>query len=195
MNSTINHAAVTEHHHKETQAPAGGTDGNGTVTAPINLGAFAGGKLQHQEGGLAHRAHQADKLLEDAVAAGVALGFEFLQHLLGGVTMALQQSHDLPFEGVELAGPFGSLTRPVAELANPPGHRLGVQLQFGGDLGDAQVLLISQLAQPPKGGVINHGAPPLKARRRMSATDCVCPLRGSVGAVGSGDSSGRASTW
>ena len=71
---------------KKDQAPAGGAHGDGTVTAPIDLGAFAGGKLQHQEGGLAHRAHQADKLLEDAVAAGVALGSEFLEHLLGGVS-------------------------------------------------------------------------------------------------------------
>ena len=37
-----------------------------------------------------HRAHPADKLLEDAVAAGIALSFELLQDLLGGVRVALQ---------------------------------------------------------------------------------------------------------
>jgi len=32
-----------------------------------------------------HRAHPADKLLEDAVTAGIALGFELLEDLLGAV--------------------------------------------------------------------------------------------------------------
>src|SRR5438445_13862907 len=91
----INHAAVAENHDKEAQATAGRAHGDGTVIAPIDLGAFAGGKLQHQEGGLAHRAHQADKLLEDAVATTVPLSFELLEQLLGGVAMALQQRYDL----------------------------------------------------------------------------------------------------
>ena len=102
----VQHPAVTEHHDKEAQAPAGRTDGDRTEAAPVHLGAFARGKLQHQEGGLAHRAHQPDELLEDAVAAGVALRLELLQELLGGVGVAFQQGDDLALEESSLLDRF-----------------------------------------------------------------------------------------
>jgi hypothetical protein len=52
-------------------------------TAPIDLRAFAGAELQPQVGGLAHRPHLVDELLEDRAASRVARGFELLEDLLG----------------------------------------------------------------------------------------------------------------
>ena len=167
----INHAAVTEHHDKEGQAPTGGADGNGTVAAPIDLGTFAGRKGQHQESGLAHRADQANKRLEDAVAPSIALGPKLLEHLLGGVRVTFQQPNDLAFEGVQFAGPLGAATTLVTGARHPLGHRLGVQSQFRSDLGNGQVLLVRQFPQLAENRVTDHGAPPARARRRMSATD------------------------
>src|SRR6476619_655786 len=51
----IEHAAVTEHHDKEGEAPAGGAYRHRAVLAPVHLSAFCGGKLQHEEGRFAHR--------------------------------------------------------------------------------------------------------------------------------------------
>ena len=124
----INHAAVTKHHHKEREAAARGAHRDGAVTAPIDLGAFAGGKLQHQEGRLAHRAHHVHKRLEDAGAAGVALGFDLLEDLLGGVAVALQHGHDRAFERVELAGPLPTLALLIGGTSHPERNRSGVQL-------------------------------------------------------------------
>jgi len=39
---------------KKLKPPAGRSDSQGTEVAPVNLSAFARGKLQHQVGGLAH---------------------------------------------------------------------------------------------------------------------------------------------
>ena len=130
-----------------------------------------GGKLQHQEGGFAHRAHQADKLLEDAVAAGIALGLELLEDLLGGVRMTFQQRDDLALERVELAGAFGALALLIAGPLHPLGDGPGIQFKFRGDLGGGQMLLIQELSKLAEDGVIDHGRPPAKARRRMSPTD------------------------
>ena len=124
----------------------GGAHGEGTVTAPIDLGALASGKLQHQEGRFGHRTHPPDEILEDAAAARIALGPNFLEHLLGGVAVALQHPHDLAFERVEFASPFGTPALLISWASHPLGHRLGVQMQFGGDLGHGQVFLVGQCA-------------------------------------------------
>src|SRR5215471_16858943 len=78
----IHHAAVAKDHHKEMETPAGGAHGNGAIATPIDLGAVASRKIQHQESGFADRSDQTHELLEDAVAAGVALGPNLLEHLL-----------------------------------------------------------------------------------------------------------------
>src|SRR4051794_27479535 len=138
--------------------------------------------------------HQADKLLEDAVAASITLRFELLEDLLSAVRMAFQQSHDLAFEGVELAGAFGFFAFLITGLGDPLGDASGVELQFGGDLRDRQMLLCGELSDLAKSGVIDHGAPPPKARRRMSATDWACPARAEAAPAGPAGGSGRDST-
>src|SRR5882724_1350299 len=105
----------------------GRTHGEGTVTAPIGLGAFAGSKLQHQEGGFAHWPHHPDKGLENAVTAGITLGLELLEYLLSRVRVAFQQRHDLTFEGIELADSPGTLTLTVAGSLDPFGDGFGIQ--------------------------------------------------------------------
>ena len=124
----VDHAAVAEHHHEEREAPASGAHGDGAVTAPINLGAFAGRKLQPQKSGLVPRAHPMDKRFEDAVAARIALGPDFLENLLRGVTVALQHRHDRPFEWVKLAGPLNPLALPVGGTGHPERDGSGIQL-------------------------------------------------------------------
>jgi hypothetical protein len=124
----INHAAVTEHHHKEREPPTCGAHRDGTVTTPIDLGAFAGGKLQHEEGRFVHRADQANKRLEDAVGAPIPLGLNLLEHLLGSVRVALQHGHDWTFEWVELAGPFNTLTLLISGTGHPERDSSGIHL-------------------------------------------------------------------
>ena len=91
----VEEAAIAQDHDEETQVPFGGADGDGAEAAPIDLGAFAGSKLQHEEGGFAHRADQTDELLEDAVTAGIALRFDLLEDLLGAVGMTFQEANNL----------------------------------------------------------------------------------------------------
>jgi hypothetical protein len=62
------------------------------------LGAFAGGELEHEISRFAHGANQPDVILENGVAAGVALLLELLENLLGGVRMAIKLGDD-PFFG------------------------------------------------------------------------------------------------
>jgi hypothetical protein len=109
---------------------------------PIDLSTFPGGKVQHEEGGLARGTHLADKVFHDGVSAGIALLPELLEDLLGRIGMTFEHGHDGPLERIEFAGPLGAMPWPVGQLADPFFHRLGIQLKFLGDLGDLQMLLI-----------------------------------------------------
>ncbi len=149
----------------------------------------------HSPGAKSHRAHLPDEVLEDRVAAGVALSSQLLQELLRRVRMPFQQSNDLAPERVEFALAPSPLTLAIGGLIDPTFDGFGVQLEFGCDLRDLEPALIMELAQTAKRFVIDHRAPPANARRSTSATDCTCPVRGESVARDTGVSSGKARTW
>ena len=99
----VEHAAVAQDHHKEAQAPAGVADGHRAVAAPVDLGALAGGEGKGQVGWALRWPDGAHVVLDDTVAAGIALLADPHQDLGGGKGMGLEQAGDLGFEGVELA--------------------------------------------------------------------------------------------
>ena len=109
--------------------------GDPTETAPIGLGAFSGGKLQSEIGGLAHRANQTHEVFENAVGPGVAPSLKLLEDLLGAVRMTFEHGHDLAFERIELAGPLDRTALLIGGARDPFFNGLKVQLQFGRDLG------------------------------------------------------------
>jgi hypothetical protein len=140
-----------------------------------------GGELQGEESGFSDRADLADELLEDGVAAGVALGLELLEELAGGVGMTFEQGGDMALEAVELAGARSLGPRLVLGLVDPLLDGLGIEVKGLGDLGDFESLLIMELAQAAEGLVVDHGRPPSRAWRRMSPTLRAWPLRGAGG--------------
>jgi len=152
----VQEAAVTEHHDEKGEAAAGRSHRHPTRAAPVNLGTFARGKGQGQISGFADRTQQLDQLLEDAVTAVIALGFELLEDLLAGIGMAFQERDDPALEGIELAGPPALAAGKVMVARHPFGHRLGIQFQPGGDLRGREVLLVGQLADLAETFVTDH---------------------------------------
>jgi hypothetical protein len=99
----IEHATVAEHHRKEAQAPAGVADGNRSVGAPVDLGALPGGEGERQVGGALGWPDGTHVVLDDTVAAGIALLADTHKDLHGAKRMGFEQPGDLGFEGVQLA--------------------------------------------------------------------------------------------
>ena len=146
---------------------------------------MAGSKLQSQISGFAGRTQQTDQLFEDGITAGVTLGLDLLKDLLGRIGMAFEHRHDLAFEGIELAGPLAGAPLLVAGALDPLLGGLEVQVQFGGDLRGAQLLLIGQPPDFAECFVTDHGeAPAPSTRRRMSPADCSRPERSWVAGLG-----------
>ena len=71
--------------------------------------------------------------------------------------MTFQEANNPAFEGVELAGAFGSLAWLIAGLLGPLGDGFRVQLQFHRDLGGGEMLFIQEQADLAECGVIDHG--------------------------------------
>src|SRR5438552_9228360 len=95
-----------------------------------------------------------------------------LKDLLGRIGMAFEHRHDLAFEGIELAGPLAGAPLLVAGALDPFLGGLEVQVQFGGDLRGAQMLLICQPPDFAECFVTDHWeAPGPSTRRRMSPAD------------------------
>src|SRR5215472_12966778 len=101
--------------------------------------------------------------------------------------MLVEQAHDRAFEGIELALAFGSFSRLIFFHLEPFAHRAFIQLQCGSDLRGGQLFFIAQMSDLVEGLVIDHEAPPSTARRKMSPTLKVWPLRcGDVGVEAGG---------
>lgn len=99
----IQHAAVAEHHRKETQAPVGVADRYRAVSAPVDLGALPGGEGKRQAGGALGGPDGAHIVLHDTVAAGIALLADTHKDLCGGKRVGVEQAGDLGLEGIQLA--------------------------------------------------------------------------------------------
>jgi hypothetical protein len=80
---------VAQHQHQKAQPPPGRSDPEWTRIAPVDLRAFAGREAQRQECLRPARAHPADKLLPDGIAARVALLPQLLQQLPDAVGMLI----------------------------------------------------------------------------------------------------------
>ena len=100
-------ATVCQHHDEEGESAASAADRDQTSITPIDLGAFSGLKVQRQESGFWLGPHLAHEPLENGIAAWVAAFFELLENLLSGIIVTFQEPNNLPFEGIELTGPFG----------------------------------------------------------------------------------------
>ena len=182
----IEQPAMTEYHDKEGEPPGGGPDGHGTGVAPIDLCAFAGSEAESEEGWRAHRAHLAHIVLEDAHAAAVSvLGAQTLEDLSGAVRMVFEQALDDGLAGVELALARGAEPGPIALGQSPLGDRLGIELQFAGDLREAQAALAMEEADFAVKLVGDHGclvpslvAPAANILRKASLMDSVSAMRG-----------------
>src|SRR5260370_34094700 len=108
-----------------------------------------------------------------------------MKDLLGCIGMAFEHRHDLAFEGIELAGPLAGAPLLVAGALDPLLGGLEVQVQFGGDLRGAQMLLISQPPDFVKRFVTDQlEAPCPSTRRRMSPADCSRPERSWAAGLG-----------
>ena len=128
---------------------------------------------------------------EDAVAAFVASLLQPMQQLLGGVRMLGQEPHEGALERIKLAVALAGLARLIFFHVNPFADRAFIQGQAQRDLRGGQVFLIPQLPDLMEGLIINHAAPPVRARRKMSPALKLWPARGLEGAAGAG---GNAST-
>ena len=69
----IHEAAIAQHHDEEGEPPAGRANTDRTELAPVQLGAFAGGKGELEEGFPAWRADTAHIVLDDRAAASYAV--------------------------------------------------------------------------------------------------------------------------
>ena len=97
----IDHAAVAKYHDEKGEPPACGSYLKGAGAAPVHLRAFPGSESQGKKGGLAHGAHQANVILQDAEAALIALlGLQALEDLGRAVGVALQPALDGGLEWV-----------------------------------------------------------------------------------------------
>src|ERR1700733_4039066 len=130
---------MTEHHDKERKPAGNGPDGPRAGVAPVDLRAFARSEAEGQEGGGAHRAHLAHVVLEDAHAAAVSvLGAQTLEDLRRGVRMVFEQALDSRLIRVEFALARSMKPGSIAFGQSPLGDRLRIQMQFAGDLREAQ---------------------------------------------------------
>ena len=111
----VHQAAVAEDHDEEGKPARGVAQQEGARASPVHLRRLARREGQGQKGGMTHRTHGADVILQNTVAAGVALlQAQALEDLLGAQSVALQPAVDGWFEGVELAAAAG---------CHPPGKR------------------------------------------------------------------------
>jgi len=133
----VGHAAVAEHHGEKRQAPAGGAQSDGAGMGPVDLGGFAGGEGQSQIGRAARRTHRAHVVLEDAVAAGVAvLAAQLLIDLHRTEGVPFQPAHDHGLEAIQFARTPGNAAGREALHAGVAGHGFGIQPQVMRDLAE-----------------------------------------------------------
>ena len=97
-----------------------------------------------------------NKLLEDAVTAAIALRFELLEDLPGGVSMTFQQRDELALESIELAGASGTRTPLVTGPPCPFGNGFWIQFKFCGNLGRREVVFIQEQPELTESGVIDQ---------------------------------------
>jgi len=166
---------------------------------PVDLGGLAGGEGQRQIGRPARRSHRAHILLEDAVAAGVAvLVAQLLEELRGTVRVAFQPAHDQRLEGVELARALAGAAAREGLHAGVAGDRFGIDAQFERDLVEGQSALAVVEPDLAVGLVGDHDASSMRARR-MSPARRTPPSRGAgaIGALAAATGAGpsRLSTW
>lgn len=147
----IHHSAVTEHHGEKAEASTGGTHGDG-ADCPSPPGRISRGELQHQVGGMAQWPDLPDKLLEDAIAAGIALRPQLLDELLCGVGMTFQQRDDPGFKRVQFAGAFGPFAGLIVRSLDPFVDGLEINSSSAASSG-LQSLLLVELAQAAVGFV------------------------------------------
>jgi len=185
--------AVREHQHEETQTPAGGTDGNRTVLAPVDLGAFAGGEGELQERLAARRTHLGDVVLEDRQPTAVARLSQALEDLLRAVGVALQQAHHLVLERIEPARPRCGCARFITRALHPLGYRLRVHAQHARRLRDGEPLAIMVIADLAEGLVVDHRPALICACSSAKRSRHRC---GEISYAGAGDTgASSASTW
>ena len=160
----VEHAAVAQDHDEEAQAPACVTHGDHLPTAPVDLRALSRRKGQGQVRLLAAWPDLLDVVLHDRDPAVEALVAQQGQDLHRRIGVFLEHAHDLALEGIEHAGAFDALARPV-RLLQPLAHRARRQPQGAGDLRGAQAVAFRQLLQPAPLLVVDHRTPPSRCCR------------------------------
>ena len=125
----IHEAAIAQHHDEEGEPPAGRANTDRTELAPVQLGAFAGGKGELEEGFPAWRADTAHIVLDDRAAAIEAFLAQALEDLLRAVRMTLQEANDAGLEWVEPAAPRHRVSSAVLRTVYPLGHGLRMQAE------------------------------------------------------------------
>jgi len=123
---------------------------------------------------------------EDAVAAGIASLLQPLQQLLGGIRMLGQKPYDGAFERIELAVALAGFARLIFFHVDPFADRPFIQRQTLRNLRRRQVFFIAQLPDLMEGLVVDHAAPPVRARRKISPALKLWPARWLEGAAGAG---------
>ena len=169
----VDHAAVAEHHDEEARAGGGWRRPATEPTLPQSTWAQSPGREgEAQVGGLAHGPHRAHVVLEDAVAAGVALRAQPLEDLRGAVGMALEQGTICGLKGSSLLAAALALALLVSRVArSTSGHRFGIEIQLRRRSGRPSIPVRRGVGASGRTFRSRSWPPPSKARRRMSATD------------------------
>ena len=155
-------AAVGEHEREKTQAPTRVAHADTAPRAPVDLRALAGRKVQREERRRRPWPHRAHVGFEDRIAPQITLRLQPGEELGGAVGVRCQEPLDRGLEGLELAHPAPGrdrLTPGIARTFFPRGHRLPVQAELGGDLGDRQFRFVAQLADLAKSLIVDHRGP------------------------------------
>lgn len=160
----VHQAAVAQHHDEEGQSPTRRADRDAAVFAPVNLGAFPGGKGELEKGGPTHRPDLAYIRLDDRVAARKTFLAQALEDLLRAVRVAFQQANDARLEGVEATAAWWRLAGMKLRDADPLRHRVRIQSEGAGGLRDGQLLPIVVILDLAVGFVVDHGVRPRAAR-------------------------------
>ena len=173
----IEESAVAQHHDEEGEPPAGRANANRAELAPVELGAFAGGKGELEEGFPAWRADTAHIVLDDRAAAIEAFLAQALEDLLRAVRMTLQEANDAGLEWVEPAAPRHRMSSAVLRAVYPLGHGLRMQAEGPRGLRDGQLLSLVAILDLAIGRVIDHGDRP-KAARNWPILTLISSARG-----------------
>jgi hypothetical protein len=150
------HAAIAQDHDKEAQSSLRLPHRDEAERAPVHLGTLAGGTGEREKGGLPPGSHRSHIGLHERIAAIKAVGAEVLEHLGGGIGIALPHAPNLCCERIECAGARGGFSWSAMLLGQPRGHGAGIERQCVGALRGLKPLVRLKVFDLAEAVIIDH---------------------------------------